>query len=71
MWKKANSKLGILAKIRRFITEKNAVRIYKTRIRPHLDYIDFAVESGSVDRVQRLDNLQKKAIRRIEYCIKC
>ena len=69
MWKKANSKLGILAKIRRFITEKTAVRIYKTMIRPHLDYIDFVVESGSTNRVQRLDNLQKKAIRRIEYCI--
>ena len=69
MWKKANSKLGILAKIRRFISEKNAVRIYKTMIRPHLDYIDFVVESGSADRVQRLDNLQKKAVRRIEYCM--
>ena len=38
-------------------------------IRPHLDYIDFVVESGSADRIRRLDNLQKKAIRRIEYCI--
>ena len=69
MWKKANSKLGILSKIRRFISEKTAIRIYKTMIRPHLDYIDFVVESGSADRIRRLDNLQKKAIRRIEYCI--
>ena len=68
MWKKANSKLGILSKIRRFISEKTAVRTYKTMIRPHLDYIDFVVESGSADRIQRLDNLKKKAIRRIEYC---
>ena len=69
MWKKNNSKLGILAKIRRFISEKNAVRIYKTMIRPHLDYIDFVVDSGSADRIKRLDTLQKKALRRIEYCI--
>ena len=62
MWKKANSKLGILAKIRRFISEKTAVRIYKTMIRPHLDYMDFVVDSGSADRVQKLDNLQKKAL---------
>ena len=38
-------------------------------IRPHLDYIDFVVDSGSADRIQRLDTLQKKALRRIEYCI--
>ena len=30
MWKKANSKVGILAKIRRFISENTAARIYKT-----------------------------------------
>ena len=27
------------------------------------------VESGSADRVHKLDILQKKAIRRIEYCV--
>ena len=38
-------------------------------IRPHLDYVDFVVDSASSDRIQKLDNLQKKALRRIEYCI--
>ena len=57
MWKKANAKTGILAKIRRFITEKTAMKIYKCMIRPHLDYIDFVVESGSADRIQKLDTL--------------
>ena len=33
-----------------------------------MDYIDFVVESGSADRIKKLDNLQKKAIRRVEYC---
>ena len=37
-------------------------------IRPHLDYIDFIIDSSSADRIQKLDNLQKKAVRRIEYC---
>ena len=37
-------------------------------IRPHLDYIDFVIDSGSADRIKKLDNLQKKASRRIEYC---
>ena len=38
-------------------------------IRPHLDYIDFVVDTASSERVKKLDNLQKKALRRIEYCI--
>ena len=69
MWKKANAKVGILAKIRRFISEKTAMMIYKCMIRPHLDYIDFVVESGSADRIKKLDTLQIKAVRRIEYCM--
>ena len=69
MWKKVNSKVGILAKIRRFISEKTAAKIYKTMIRPHLDYIDFVIDSSSADRVKKLDTLQNKALRRIEYCM--
>ena len=38
-------------------------------IRPHLDYIDFVIDSSSADRVKRLDTLQNKALRRIEYCM--
>ena len=70
MWKKTNAKIGILTKIRRFITEKTAVRIYKCMVRPHLDYIDFLVDSGSADRIKKLNKLQEKATRRIEYCKK-
>ena len=69
MWKKANTKVGILSKIRRFITERTALNIYKCMIRPHLDYIDFVVESCTVDRISKLDRLQNKALRRVEYCI--
>ena len=49
--------------------ENKAIRIYKTMIRPHLAYVDLVVDSGSADRVKKLDTLEKKAIRRIEYCI--
>ena len=38
-------------------------------IRPHLEYIDYVIDSGSADRIQKLNNLQKKAIRRIEYSL--
>ena len=60
IWKKVNTTIGILSRIRRFILDKTAVRIYKCMIRPHLDYIDFVIDSGSADKVQRLDNLNKK-----------
>ena len=68
MFKKANSKLGILSKIRRFITEETAVRIYKVMIRPYLEYVDFAIDSSSKEKVDRIDRLQCKALRRIEHC---
>ena len=38
-------------------------------IRPHMDYIDFVVESGTSEKISRLDRLQEKALRRIEYCV--
>ena len=67
MYKKANSRLGILCKIRRFITENMAARIYQTKIRPHLEYIDFVVESCTKDRIDNIDKLENRALRRIEY----
>ena len=53
MWKKANTKVGILSRIRRFISQKTAINIYKCMIRPHLDYIDFVVDSGACDRIKK------------------
>ena len=38
-------------------------------IRPHLDYVDFVVDSGSAEKVKKFDTLERKAIRRIEYCV--
>ena len=37
-------------------------------IRPHMNYIDFVVDSCSMERISKLERLQNKAIRRIEYC---
>ena len=69
MYKKANIRLGILCKIRRLITESTASRIYKTMIRPYMEYIDFIVESGTKEKIEKLDKLQDRALRRIEYCV--
>ena len=70
MYKKANKKLGILSKIRMFISSKTSAKIYKTMIRPHLEYVDFIIESGSKKLVSKLDRLQERTLRRIEYCKK-
>ena len=51
MYKKANTKLSILCKIRCFILEKRAVRIYKTMIRRHIEYIDFVIESSNKESI--------------------
>ena len=68
MYKKANTKLGILSKIRRYITEETAVKVYKMMICPYLEYIDFVIESSAKEKIERIDSLQRKALRRIEYC---
>ena len=36
-------------------------------MRPHLEYIDFIIESGGKERVTKIDKLQDKALRRIEF----
>ena len=68
MFKKANTKLGILAKVRRYLTENTAIKVYKTMIRPYLEYVDFVIESSTKEKIDKIDSLQRKAIRRIEYC---
>ena len=70
MYKKANKKLGILSRIRMFISCNTAARIYKTMIRPHLEYVDFVVESSSMKLISKLDRFQERALRKIEYCNK-
>ena len=67
IYKKANKKLGIISRIRIFISDKTASKIYKTMIRPHLEYVDFVIDSGSKKLVNRLNRLQERALRRIEY----
>ena len=66
--KKVQGKLCILCKIRRYITENVALRIFKGLILCHFDYGDFVVESGNKGTIDKLDRLYKRAVRCIEYC---
>ena len=67
IYKKANKKLGIMSRIRILVSDKTVSKIYKTMIRPHLEYVDFVIDSGSKKLVNRLNRLQERALRRIEY----
>ena len=37
-------------------------------IRPHLEYVDFIIDSGSKNLIKEINRLQKCALRRIENC---
>ena len=52
-------KMYILGKIRRFITEYAAIRIYKAMILPYFDYADIIYDKanqGYLDKLQRVQN---------------
>ena len=67
MIKKAKCKLGILYKIRKFISCQTSLLIYKVMIRPHMEYGDFIVESSSKSHIDKLERLQEKSLRLAEY----
>ena len=62
MFNKANRKLYMLERIRPYVTSSTANLVYKTHVLPMLDYADFIVESGRTDKIERLNNLQKRAV---------
>ena len=49
------------------VSETTALNIYKTLIMCHMDYGDFVIDSGIKANIDRLDRLQTRTIRCIEY----
>ena len=66
--KKCNQKLYIFRRIRRFISEKTAILIYKQTIRPLDEYCSFIFNSGKKSKIDKIDRIQSKCVRIIEYC---
>ena len=58
-------KYGILRKIRRFISERTAILIYETMIRPHFDYGDYVIDSGTQEKIDKLERIQDRIVRTI------
>ena len=67
VYKKARQKLGILHKIRKFIKSETALLLYKVMIRPHLEYGDFLIDSANQKCIDKIDRLQDRIVRVIEY----
>ena len=67
-YKKANRKLNTLKFIRPYITDDMACLIYKTCIRPFLEYADFLVDGCQKSKIGKLDHIQKRSVRIIDGC---
>ena len=62
--------LYIFRRIRRFISEKTVILIYKQTLRPLVEYRSFIFNrpSGKKLKIHKIDRIQSKCVRIIEYC---
>ena len=65
---KTTQKLFIFRKIRRFISQKNAILVYKQMILPLLEYCSILFNSGKKLKLDKVDKMQSKCICIIENC---
>ena len=56
-------KINLLSKIRQYITESASITIYKSMILPYFDYEDILFINSSKKLLNKLDYLQKRAIK--------
>ena len=66
IFKKVSTKIYTFSIIRRFLTQKTALLVYKVMILPHFDYIDFIIDSATKENTEKLECLHKRAVRKIE-----
>ena len=64
---KANKKLFMIYKIRKCLSKKMTALLYKQLVRPHLEYCDFLIDSSLKKHIDKFDNVQKRAVRTINY----
>ena len=66
LYNKANRKLYSLKNIRPYITSSIASLIYKTCIRPVMEYADFLIDGCTKGTTDKLDRIQKRAVKIID-----
>ena len=69
IFKKVSTKLYTFSLIRKYMSLKIALLTYKVMILPHFDYVDFTIDSATNEYTDKLEQLHKCAIRKIEFCI--
>ena len=65
-YNKVNMRLYHLKRLRPYINNEIANRIYKQTILPLMDYSDFMIESSSQPQIRCLEKLQEKAVKYID-----
>ena len=66
IYNRTNQRLYTMKLIRPYITNGIANLIYKTCIRPILEYADFLINSCTKFKVDKLDRIQKRAVKIID-----
>ena len=61
--KKVNHKIWLLAKLRYYMTENMAIKIYKGMILPYFDYGDVVYMGGNTKLLNKLQVLQNRALK--------
>ena len=65
--RKVNHRLFNFGKVRKFINRRAAITIYKSTILPILEYADYLVESSRASFGLKLQRLQNRGLRIVEY----
>ena len=58
----------MLYKIRNFISRDTSLLIFKTMIHPYMDYGVFIIDSAHSSKIEKMERLQERIVRLIEYC---
>ena len=66
-YKRANNKVYMFSKMRKYITTYASIMIYKQTILPFMDYSGFLMDSACHYSLSKLDKIQKRCLRLIEY----
>ena len=56
-------KANLLAKIRKYLTDNVALKIYKSMILPYFDYADVIYHTASSDSIEKLQRLQNRSLK--------
>ena len=56
-------KINLLAKVRKYLTNDSALKIYKSMVLPYFDYGDVVYGTASRDRLDKLQRLQNKGLK--------